>query len=79
MLKEFLTEIQTAKQDLLDELVNRATDSVIFKRRFRMLSQLAEFESIVIKKIYNLESNDTNDFLANHYSSYISMMVDKSA
>lgn len=79
MLKEFLAEVQQAKQSVLDDLEIKATDPIIFKRRFRMLRQLAEFESIVISKIYNLETDDPQDFLSTRYSASISSVVNKSA
>lgn len=79
MLQEFLARVQTAKESLLSELINKATDPVILKRRFRMLSQLALYESIVISKIYNLETDDVGDFLKNRYSSGIEAVVNKSA
>jgi len=80
MLKEFLADIQQAKQAVLDELETRATDLIIFKRRFRTLRQLAEFESIIVSKIYNLETDDPQDFLTNRrYSVGISAIVNKSA
>lgn len=79
MLQEFLEKIQITKKHLLDELINRATDPVILKRRFRMLSQLALYESIVISKIYNIETDDNNDFLKSDYIGAISAIVEKNA
>jgi len=79
MLQEFLAKVQAAKEELLDELINRATDPVILKRRFRMLSQLALYESIIVSKIYNLETDDNNDFLKFEYIGNIPAIVNKSA
>lgn len=79
MLQEFLAKVQTAKNELLKELINRATDPVILKRRFRMLSQLSLYESIVVLKIYNLETNDNSDFLKSAYTERIHAIIDKSA
>jgi hypothetical protein len=44
------------------ELQEKASDPVIFKRRFRMLSQLADYESQIYKKIYNFDTEDFNDY-----------------
>ena len=79
MLQEFLAKVQTAKDELLNELISRATDPVILKRRFRMLSQLALYESIVVSKIYNLETEDNSDFLNLSYIKHINTIIDKSA
>ncbi len=79
MLQEFLVKVQAAKEVLLGELVTRASDPVILKRRFRMLSQLALYESIVVSKIYNLETEDNSDFLNLSYIKHINTIIDKSA
>lgn len=79
MLQEFLAKVQAAKEELLNELISRATDPVILKRRFRMLSQLALYESIIVSKIYNLETDDNNDFLKFDYSNNITAIINKSA
>lgn len=50
------------KSELQKELQERASDPVIFKRRFRMLTQLAEYESQIYKKIYNFNTNDFQDY-----------------
>lgn len=79
MLQEFLAKVQEAKEELLNELINRATDPVILKRRFRMLSQLSLYESMIISKIYNLETDNNNDFLKFDYINNITAIINKSA
>jgi len=79
MLQEFLAKVQAAKEELLNELVSRATDPVILKRRFRMLSQLSLYESIVVSKIYNIETDDNCDFLKLTYCNNIATITNKSA
>lgn len=54
--------IQSHKADLHKELQERAGDPVIFKRRFRMLAQLAEYESQIYRKIYNFNTDDIRDY-----------------
>jgi len=48
---------------LREELISSASDPIVLKRRFRMLSQLADYESQIYKKIYNFKSNDPNDYV----------------
>ena len=45
------------------ELQEKASAPVIFKRRFRMLSQLADYESQIYKKIYNFVTDDVCDYI----------------
>jgi hypothetical protein len=63
MLREFLSHSDKLKKNLLQELITRATDPVIRMRRFRMLRQLSIYESQIIKKIENLETDDSYDFV----------------
>lgn len=50
------------RTQLHQELYALADDPILLKRRFRMLSQLADYESQIYKKIYNFSSNDINDY-----------------
>lgn len=80
LLNEFLAESQKHQQILLDELIDNATDPVIKKRRFRMLSNLAVFESTVIKKIHEFDTDDVGDFLNfNQFKFDLELLVDRSA
>lgn len=58
----FLKETQKIRQDLISELATLASDSVLFKRRFRMLQHLSSYESQAIEKISKFESTDPNDY-----------------
>jgi len=55
--------IDQYKTRLQQELYEKASDPVLLKRRFRMLSQLADYESQIYKKIYQFQSNDTDDYV----------------
>jgi len=44
------------------ELYAMADDPILLKRRFRMLSQLADYESQIYKKIHNFSSDSTDDY-----------------
>lgn len=61
LLTTFLESCQKVRTDLLNELVDNATDPVIRMRRFRMLSHLAAYEAEVIQKIH-LFHGDMEDF-----------------
>jgi hypothetical protein len=54
--------IAIERQSLLQELTTSATDVVVWKRRFRMLSQLAAWESQVTSKIYAFETENAADY-----------------
>ena len=56
--------INQHKTQLQQDLYAKASDPVIFKRRFRMLSQLAEYESQIYKKIHNFKTNDIDDYVS---------------
>lgn len=63
MLIDIVSKLINAQRTILEqELQEKASDPVIFKRRFRMLSQLADYESQVYKKIYSFETEDLNDY-----------------
>ena len=49
-------------QSLLQELTASATDAVVWKRRFRMLGQLAAWESQITTKIHAFETNNVADY-----------------
>ena len=57
----YLDQLRT---QLHRELYALADDPILLKRRFRMLSQLADYESQIYKKIYDFSSNDTDDYTA---------------
>jgi len=81
MLRKFLSHSEKLKKNLLQELVARATDPVIRMRRFRMLRQLSLYESQIIKKIENLETDDSYDFVfySNSLEHEANLIVNKSA
>jgi hypothetical protein len=66
IIKKFLTETADVRQTLLQELVTTATNDIKFMRRTRMLQQLSAFESQIIKKIYNLKTDNIDDYLTGY-------------
>ena len=51
------------REELLAEFTAAGTDTVVWMRRFRMLRQLAAWESQVIAKIYSFDSDSADDYL----------------
>lgn len=60
-IKELIKETTNQRNLLLDELIDQATDPVIFTRRVRMLTQLSQLEIQLLSKIQSLETDDVND------------------
>jgi len=56
------SHINQRKELLQQELIEFANDPILLKRRYRMISQLADYESQIYKKIYQFRSNDINDY-----------------
>lgn len=56
------THIGQHRAALQKELFELATDDVLLRRRYRMLSQLAQYESQILKKIYQFNSNQISDY-----------------
>jgi hypothetical protein len=80
LLKDFLSCSEKLKNELLQELVEHATDPVIRSRRFRMLKQLSLYESQIINKIATLKTDNIQDFFCeNHLVSELNHIVNKSA
>lgn len=61
LLKQFLERTDLARKTLFNELIVNATDSTVYKRRFRMLRQLNDYETQVLKKIYDFDTDDIAD------------------
>jgi hypothetical protein len=81
LLRKFLAQSGKLKNNILQELVTHATDPVIRMRRFRMLSQLSLYESQIIKKIENLQTDNPEDFVSSEQllNSDMHLVIDKSA
>ena len=56
-----LNRCSLLRQHLLDELIIYATDEVLLKRRVRMLAQLSQYESQLLQKIYNFDTDNLDD------------------
>jgi hypothetical protein len=62
IIENFLVESEKVRKQLSIELVNNAVNDIKFMRRTRMLQQWSKFESQIIKKIYNFETDDIDDY-----------------
>lgn len=75
-----MQQTQQARQQLVDELAIHATDPVLYKRRFRMLAQLNQYEEQIIKKIQNFETLDAEDLsLTELITQGLQIILNKSA
>jgi hypothetical protein len=81
ILKEFLHQTEQARTNLLNELIINATDPVIYKRRFRMLMHLGQYEIQIIKKIQEFDTDDVHDFHSGYTKllSGLNFILNKSA
>ena len=82
LLKQFLSQTEQARINLLNELTVNATDPVLYKRRFRMLMHLSQFEFQILKKINNFDTDDVDDlslFGEYNISASLSRIVNRNA
>jgi hypothetical protein len=61
LIYQISQHIAEQRQTLLEDLVAYSKDPVRYKRRMRMLIQLAEYEQQLLKKINAFETNDQED------------------
>ena len=50
------------QKKLINELIDAGNDPVVWKRRFRMLSQLSQWHSNIVKKIYQFETDSIEEY-----------------
>lgn len=63
-IKEFNERCDYERNQLINEMIDNATDPTIVMRRIRMLQQLAEYQLQIYKKLENFETDDPADFLS---------------
>ena len=63
MVNDILSFTNDQRTILLNELIDNASDPIIVKRRMRMLKHLALYESQLIEKLADFDSNDYKDFI----------------
>jgi hypothetical protein len=63
LINRLQQHITVVREELLAEFTAAGTDTVVWMRRFRMLRQLAAWESQVIGKIYSFDSDSADDYL----------------
>jgi len=79
LLKDFLEKTHQARMRLFDELAVHAIDPVLYKRRFRMLTHLNQYEEQIIKKIQNFETTDPSDLSIDMLTKGLRFILDRSA
>lgn len=62
-IKDFFDHCDYHRNQIINELVENATDPTIVMRRIRMLENLAEYQAQMLKKIQDFETDDPNDYL----------------
>lgn len=63
LINRLLEHTHRLKTDLIHELTTNATDPVVFKRRLRMLRHVNSYESQLLQKIEDFETDDIQDLV----------------
>ena len=79
LIKKLSQEVHVIRTQLLDELVINATDSVILRRRLRMIRHINQYESQLIKKIEQFNTDDPKDLDPYFLLSSLRDIVNRSA
>ena len=79
IIKKLIECTAINRKSLLEELAVNGTDPTIVKRRLRMLRHLNSYESQLISKIQNFETDDVNDLNSFDFNARISNVVHRSA
>lgn len=79
LIKKLLQQTIHDRNQLLQELINDATDPIIVKRRIRMIKHLNLYENQLLEKIQNFQTNDLNDLINFDPNATIKHIVHRSA
>ena len=79
LIKKLLKSTEQVKNRLMDELIINATDPTIVKRRLRMIKNLNSYESQLIEKIQQFNTDDANDLIEFEPHKYIHLIINRSA
>ena len=63
----------------MQELIANATDPVVFKRRIRMLKHLNLYETQIISKIQNFETDNVDDLNSFDFISGLKTIMNRSS
>lgn len=63
VLTEIESRVSQVRQQLITELIAAGSDSVVYRRRIRMLQQLSTWHAQIIKKLFDFETDDPTDYL----------------
>jgi hypothetical protein len=79
LIKKLLQSTEQAKNQLMDELIANATDPTIIQRRLRMIKNLNSYESQLIEKIQQFNTDDANELIEFEPDKYIRYIIHRSA
>ncbi len=78
-IKNLLHKSNQAREQLLNELIINLTDPVIVKRRIRMLEHLNLYETQLVSKIQNFETDNIEDLTSVKIEDYIHAVMHRGA
>jgi hypothetical protein len=79
LIKKIIKKTSEHRNILMQELVDNATDPIIVKRRIRMLKHLNSYESQLISKVQNFETDNVDDLTLFNFDPGIFAVVHRSA
>jgi hypothetical protein len=79
LINKLLDHTHRVRSQLLDELATNATDPVVFNRRLRMLRHVNSYESQLVQKIQNFDTDNVKDLVNFDFVSGIKNIVHRSA
>lgn len=79
LINRLLDHNHQVRSQLLDELAINATDPVLFNRRLRMLCHVNSYESQIIQKIQNFDTDNVEDLVNFDVTSGIGKILHRSA
>jgi hypothetical protein len=79
LINRLLDHTHQVRSQLLNELATNATDPVVFNRRLRMLRHVNSYESQLVQKIQNFDTDNVDDLVNIDIASGIKNIVHRSA
>lgn len=78
-IKKLVEKVGKCRETLMQELIANATDPVVFKRRIRMLKHLNLYETQIISKIQNFETDNVDDLNSFDFISGLKTIMNRSS
>lgn len=67
LVTEIESRVAQVRQQLVDELIAAGSDPVVYRRRFRMLTQLSMWHAQIINKLFAFNTDNPADYLEFKY------------